>query len=148
MASVVDKDYVLRLARQIAELLARALALTGKGRKDEGLEVLERGCAELLGVELTALLWLDSRSAADVLGSVERIEAFAALVEAAAQVHARGGDEAGAQSRRQHALELYLEAAIRSPGRALRPEVRALAATVPADRLPERYRPLLNEGFS
>lgn len=114
MASVVDKDYLGRQIKQLAELLARLLSLGKAGKQDEAEESLAAGARELLGFEYRTLLVVDSRSAAELLGTKTKIEAFIGLLEAEAELAETLGDLARAASRRAHAEEMRALAAKRS----------------------------------
>lgn len=108
--AIVERDWVMRLVRQLAELLARVLRLIEQGRPDEAAAALEAACPSLLGVDYRPLLLVDSASAAALLGDPRKMAAFAQLLAADARVAAARPDEALARSRRQHALEMLLEA--------------------------------------
>lgn len=130
---LVERDYVMRLVKQIAELLARALKLQLAKKHDEAAEVLESGCLTLFGMDWKTLAWADSASAADLLKDAKKVSLFASLVEERAKLHVAAGEPAEAESKFQHAYELYREAkdaegAARCDGR------------FDAGRLPAKYR--------
>lgn len=88
-------DYVMRLVKQLAEVLARAMKLkVADERKSK--EVLKNACGELLGIEFSVLDMLDAKSAVELLGEKPRVVAYLQLVEAL-------GDAARAAELRQHA---------------------------------------------
>ena len=107
---IVERDFIMRLVKQLAEVLARAMKLKGLKKDDEAAEVIESGCLSLLGIDWKTLAWVDSASAAQLLKEPARIRAFAALLEARAQLHADAGEAAEARSKFQHAFEMYREA--------------------------------------
>lgn len=107
---LVERDYVMRLVKQLAELLARALKLQGQKKHEEAAEVLEAGCLSLFGMDWKTLAWADSASAAELLKEPMRVRLFASLVEQRAQFHEECGEAAEARSKFQHAYELYREA--------------------------------------
>lgn len=90
-------DYVMRLVKQLAEALARVLKLRKAGEKAAAQQAARDACGDLLGIEFSVLQMLDARSAAELLGDVHRVDAYAQLLEAL-------GDEARAAEVRQHAL--------------------------------------------
>jgi len=98
MSPVVEKDWVMRLAKQLGQVLARILRLLGEEKKDQAMDELERACGELLGIDYGPLAMVDSASAAALLREGPRIEAFARLLYEMAKVHALRGDEAAARS--------------------------------------------------
>jgi hypothetical protein len=105
----VDRDFVMRAVKQLAELLARALRLKREQKYDEAAQTLEGGCGDLLGFDFGALALVDSPSCAQLLGDAQRIRTFASLLEELADVHRAAGDEAKARARARHAHELFGE---------------------------------------
>jgi hypothetical protein len=63
-----EEDFILRLAKRIGEVLARALGLAKKGSYDESLEALEQGVGAELGMPFVMLLRLDNESVVRLLG--------------------------------------------------------------------------------
>jgi ABC-type nitrate/sulfonate/bicarbonate transport system substrate-binding protein len=74
-------DYVMRLVKELAEVLARALKLRAEN-PEQAKQVLIDACGELLGVEHRVLNMLDAQSAASLLGENVRIAVYAQLVDA------------------------------------------------------------------
>lgn len=135
-----EKDWVLRVIKQLVELIARALKLAGEQKKDEALATLESACGTALGMDWPALALVDSASAAELLREPVRIIGFAQLLEAMGEVHERCGEPAKARSRFQHALELTCEALRRRPEAAEAKALRErLVPKVDLGLLPERY---------
>ncbi len=128
---LVERDYVMRLVKQLAELLARALKLRAAKKDDEAVELIEAGCLTLLGIDWKTLAWADSASAAQLLREPEKIRAFAALLEQRARIHQSAGEAPQARSKFQHAFELYREA-----GDAAQPLTELFDVTL----LPAKYR--------
>lgn len=75
-------DYVMRLVKQLAEVLARAMKLKVDGDASKSKEVLKNACGELLGIEFQVLDMLDAKSAIELLGEKSRVDAYVQLVEA------------------------------------------------------------------
>src|SRR5688500_14580191 len=100
----------MRLVKQMAELLARAMKLKAARRDEEAAQAIEAGCSLLLGIDWKTLAWVDSSSAAQLLKDPARIRVFAALLEHRADFHAAVGEHAEARSEWQHAFEMYREA--------------------------------------
>jgi hypothetical protein len=101
-----ERDYVMRLVKQVAELIARALKLASAAKPEEALATLRAACGQALGMEYEVLSMLDARSAIELLGQPERALAFIQLLEAMGDVDARSGESLRALTRYQHALEL------------------------------------------
>ena len=101
-----ERDYVMRLVKQLAEMIARALKLASTAQHEEALATLRAACGQALGMEYEVLSMLDAKSAVELLGQPERVLAFIQLVEAMGDVDARSGEWLRALTRYQHALEL------------------------------------------
>lgn len=134
---------MLRLIKQLVELLARALKLARGGKKEEAAELVESGALTLLGVDFKTLSMVDASSAADLLGSSMRIVVFIRLLDGLREVAEAGGDEAMARSRAQHGCEMCLELLRRHPAHA---EGLAFLETfvphVDVELLPDRLQPI------
>jgi hypothetical protein len=102
-----ERDYVLRLAKQLAEAVARALKLSREAKPGEAASSLVEACSSTLGIEHRVLSMLDARSAVELLGEPERVAAYVQLVEAMADVE-------GKPALRLRALELCDEGLARS----------------------------------
>jgi len=141
MAPIVEKDFIVRLIKQMAEVLARALGLARKGQHDEAIAVLESSCPSLLGMDYAPLAMCDSASAAGILREPARVKNFARLLATAAEVYELKGDASAARSKWQHALEMFIEAKLLRPDDDEAAEqIRNLAAKVPRDLLALRYQ--------
>ena len=141
MAPIVEKDFIERMIKQFAEALARALGLARKGKVHEAIEQLEAACPSLLGMDYAPLALVDSASAAALLREPAKVKTFAKLLAGAAEVYELAGEPGLARSKWQHALEVFLEASRLRPDDAEAAEqIRLLAAKVPLDLLPEKYR--------
>ncbi len=137
---ILERDYVMRLVKQVVDLLALALGLKKAGKFDEAIQVLENGCLSLLGMPYSALALVDSKSAADLLGQPARVVAFGRLLEERASVEEAKGDLLAAASRRLHATEIYLEALTRAPAQHDAQEGLArLRPLIDVARLKDRY---------
>ncbi|MDP1826849.1 MAG: hypothetical protein Q8L48_26490 [Archangium sp.] len=101
-----ERDYVMRLVKQLAEFIARALIQASSQKSDEALATLRAACGQSLGMEYEVLSMLDAKSAVELLGEPARVLAFIQLVEAMGDVDSRTGESLRASTRYQHALEL------------------------------------------
>ena len=138
---VTDKDYVIRLVKQGAEMFARLLKLIEKHEYQQALAAMQSGYPGLLGLDYAPLNFADPKSAADLLGDRHRLKIFAQLLSKEAEVYALMEDTSRAQAKREQALKVWLEAFQR--GAALDPDslasVAALKAQVPAASLGDSY---------
>jgi hypothetical protein len=111
------EDHLLRQLKAIAAMLARIAGLRESGAGEEARAELARAGRELLGSEAELVPRVDAASAAMLLGSPERIRAYARLLEEEA---AQERDAERASFLRARAAEIDLEAARRAGTR--RPE--------------------------
>jgi hypothetical protein len=146
VSSVVEKDFIERMIRQIAEVIGKALGFSQQGRHDDALEVLEAACPSLLGMDWAPLSSVDSGSAAMLLREPHKMKAFGQLLFEASKIHQLAGDEALARSRRQHALEMLIEGALRKRDDATDARIKELALLVPMDALSRKYRDYCTAG--
>ncbi len=75
-------DYVMRLVKQLAEVIASSLKLRVEGEREKSRQVLVDACGELFGIEHHVLEMLDAPSAVELLGERSRVEAYARLLDA------------------------------------------------------------------
>lgn len=101
-----ERDYVMRLVKQLAEFIARALKLAKEEKPEQALASLRAACGQALGMEYEVLSMLDAKSAVELLGDRSRVAAFIALVEAMGDVDLGANEVLRAQTRYLHAVEL------------------------------------------
>lgn len=140
--SMVERDYILRMIQQLAAALGRILGLKRAGKLDEALAAVRETADGIFGPLLCTLDALDAQSAGSLLGSREKIDAYAALTAEEGAIHELKGAPRRALSAQRRALELYLEAARLGPeiSAEARVAIQALRAMVGEDRLAERYQ--------
>jgi hypothetical protein len=109
-----ERDYIVRQIKQLRALLAAIFKLKKEEKLDEALEQLQGAFPPFFGIEYRMLAGFDSASAAKLLVDSGRIKILAQLLEEEADIHRRRGDVELSAAKRQHALELYIEAAQRS----------------------------------
>lgn len=107
-----ERDWILRMAKQLAFFIARALKLGQERKHEEAIESLQGACVELFGIEFRVLAMVDARSAVELLGEPARALAFAELLEALGAVEA---DAARREGHLWHALEIVDQVRARSP---------------------------------
>ena len=136
-----ERDYILRLVKQLGALLAAILKLKKEEQFDAALEQLQGAFPSLFGIDYRTLVGFDSKSAAQLLVDSTRIKILAQLLEEEADIQRRRGDVELSAAKQLHALELYIEAAQRSSAD---PEVSAsiarLSSRAELTDLAERYR--------
>lgn len=102
-----QEDYLIRQAKAIAAMIARIAGLRVGGELDQARTELEEAYSLLLGSKGALLRRVDSRTAAGLLGSRDRIEALAQLLNEEA---AQEADENRRASLSRRAAELQIEA--------------------------------------
>lgn len=110
MTPTQREDYMSRQIRAIAAMLARIIGLRLEGQLEEAGSELKRAYGLLLGPEGGSLRRVDAGTAATILGSPDKIVAFASLLSEEA---AQESDAARCGSLRRQALALGIEAARR-----------------------------------
>lgn len=106
----IRKDYIERLVEQFAAALARLLKARREKRFDDAAQLLRATALDTLGMEYDALLMVDARSTARLLGEPSRVKVLARLVAEDGELHQDQGDSATAAVRFRYALALYAEA--------------------------------------
>lgn len=112
--SIQKRDYILRMIEQIAETLASIVGLKNAGKLDEAEQLVRETSDGLLGPLKATLPGLDAASVASLLGSREKLAAYAALVREEGSILEKRGDAESikrARRARRRALELYREVA-------------------------------------
>lgn len=108
-----EQDYILRLAKQLANLVARLLRLRDDGRVDEALTECDAAYGELFGLPSGLVDAMEASELAKLLGDTQRCDMMAELLETEARLcTARGhGDDAERKRRKAVALrEVYFPA--------------------------------------
>jgi hypothetical protein len=115
LTSSDKKDYILRMIEQIRRLVE---AMLGKVRDPEEAQRLfaeARGSlAKLLGPLAGIAPRMDSATAGQMVGDADVLGAWAELTAAEAELAHAQGDEPAANAARRRALELALEAHLRT----------------------------------
>lgn len=107
---MIERDYIMRLVQQLAAVAARILRLRELEKYDQAQQELEQAYGELLGLNHELLLSLDAATAARLLAHEEKIKIAAKLMHEEGALLEHQGRFDLAHTRRQRALELYLEA--------------------------------------
>lgn len=100
-----DRDFLMRAVKQFAEAIARLfkVALVDPQTARAQLEAATRTA---LGVEPSALVFVDAKSAALALGRTDRVLTFALYLEALGELAHLTNDGAGARRHWLHALDV------------------------------------------
>jgi hypothetical protein len=142
--SIAQRDYIMRLIAQFAQVLGRLLGLRKAGKLDEAEKLVEETANGIFGSLRSMLDQVDASSAAGLLGGRDKVLVYAALTAEEAEIAAARGQTRKASAQRRRAIELYLEASrLGDLDAAARDRITELRQTVPTDELEERYRELL-----
>ena len=97
------------MIEQLAETIASIAGLKRAGKLDEAELLVRETIDGLIGPLRGALEGLDASSAAALLGSREKLGAYAALISEEGSIKEQKGDARGARRARRRALDLYRE---------------------------------------
>lgn len=100
-----QEDFVLRVAKRLGEVLARALGIAKQGSYDDSHQVLEHGVASEMGMPFHMLLKLDPQSTVRLLGK-GKARLFAEALETRALLFELGGKTHDALASREHAAHI------------------------------------------
>ena len=104
-----QRDYLMRMVAQVAQVVARALGLIAKRQNDEAQQQLDTGYGAL-GMDRELLLILDGPTLARQLGDEERITAAITLLLCDAELQLARTDRPAAQKclRAAHRLRAHV----------------------------------------
>jgi hypothetical protein len=107
-----EQDYILRLAKQLAAMLARVLGLRREGATEEALAELDGAYGELFGLPPGLVDVIPAAELARLLSDPQKIAMMAELLAAEASALEAAGRQEAAARRRKLAGELggYLPA--------------------------------------
>ena len=105
MSDAFDRDYVLRIARQMALFIARLLKLREQGDLDAAQDLLLSAYADMFGIDRRFVGYMRPEQLAQSLGR-ERAALFAELMAEEAELRAMRGDAQTAALVAQQALVL------------------------------------------
>ncbi|HEX6749569.1 MAG TPA: hypothetical protein VF092_19900 [Longimicrobium sp.] len=110
------KDYILRMIEQIRRLVEEMMGKVKEGgAPGELLARAQQGVGELLGPLAGIAPRMDSVTAGQMVGDPDVLGAWAEVTAAEAEAYRAAGDAATAASCARRALELVLEAHLRTP---------------------------------
>lgn len=125
LTSSDKKDYILRLIEQMGRLVAALLHKVRNGEESQvALADARVALSQMLGPLADIAPRMDSVTAGQMVGDPDVLGAWAELIAAEAEVASTHGDIDTAAASRRRALELALEAHLRTPTD--RPELLAL----------------------
>jgi len=105
VSDALERDYVLRIARQMALFLARLLKLREQGDLDAAQDLLLSAYADMFGIDRRFVGYMRPEQLAQSLGR-ERAALFAELMAEEAELRAMRGDAQTAALVAQQALAL------------------------------------------
>lgn len=107
---MIERDYIMRMIKQLAGVLARIIRAKEQEQYDEALQLIQEAYSELFGLDSRLAGMMDAESLALLLGNRDKIKAMARLFREEGDLQALKGDASQAGSRYKRSLELYLEA--------------------------------------
>jgi hypothetical protein len=140
--SFQSRDSTFRTTQQLGELFGRIVSLRRAGKLDDASKILKDGAVVLFGPLWDTLGRRESASAAILLGSRERVSAYAMFIQHEAEIVELRESVWKARDGFRHALELHLEAARLDPeiDTVTRSAIRTLKPRVDLDQLSKAYR--------
>jgi len=140
--SFQSRDSTFRTTQQLGELFGRIIGLRRSGKLEDAAKMLKDGAVVISGPLWGTLGGRDSASSAILLGSRERVSAYAMFVQHQAEIDELRSDVWKARDGFRRALELHLEAGRLGPeiDAVTRAAIRSLKPRVDLDRLPKIYR--------
>lgn len=142
--SIAQRDYIMRLIAQFAQVLGRLLGLRKAGKLDDAQKLVDETADGIFGSLRSMIDQVDASTAAGLLASRDKVIVYAALTAEEAEIAAARGQTRKASTRRRRALELYLEASrLGELDETSRERITELRASVNVDELDSKYRDLL-----
>lgn len=109
-----QQDYLLRMMQQVAAAIARMLRRKDAGDLIGARQELHAAIGELLGPSAQLAPLMDSRTASGLLSDARMVVSWALLLRQDAELLHLTGHEVAAREVERRALELLLEARMRS----------------------------------
>jgi hypothetical protein len=140
--SFQSRDSTFRTTQQLGELFGRVVSLRRTGKLDDASKLLKDSAVVLFGPLWDSVGRREASGAAILLGTRERVSAYAMFVQHQAEIDELRSDVWKARDGFRRALELHLEALrlgtdIDAVSRAA---IRTLKPRVDLDRLSKTYR--------
>jgi len=110
VSDALERDYVLRIARQMALFIARLLKLKEQNDLDAAQDLLLSAYADMFGIDRRFVGYMRPEQLAQALGR-ERAALFAALMAEEAELRAMRGDAQAAALVAQQAIAVLDAAA-------------------------------------
>ena len=143
--SIHDRDYILRMIRQMVELVGRMLGIARQGPEEARRTIDETG-QSIFGPLYRTLRDADAQTAAALVMDREKLWALAALLHEEAKLIEGEGGGRRAQRRHRTAAEILLDLAAAPEGLTdhARETLRAVARRIDPARLSEERRRTLD----
>lgn len=140
--SFQSRDSTFRTMQQLGELFGRIVGLRRAGKLDEATKLLRDGAIVLFGPMWDSLGRRESSGAAILLGTREKVSAYAMFIQHQAEIDELRSDVWKARDGFRRALELHLEATRLGADvdAATRSAIRMLKPRVDLDRLTKIHR--------
>ncbi len=139
---MIERDYLMRLFQQLANVLARIMRAREQEKYDEAQVAIEEAYGELFGLNETLLAVMNAESLAHLLGDGEKTKTLARLLKEEAELYQLQEDPTQAALKYKKSFELYLEAISSQTKIDLESEsmIKALSDKIDFDELPKKYQ--------
>lgn len=141
------QDFIMRMIAEIMRMIAALIGRKKEGDLGGALQLARTAQGTLLGTLADVAPRLDSVTAAHMVADADVLSLWAQVVAEEADVHRRLGDEPAARAAEKRALELAVEAHLRTSSD--RPQLLSLIArlrpAVPAGALDPRHADALEQ---
>lgn len=114
LTSSERKDYILRMIEEIRRMLQHLVEKVREGDAAGALGETQAAIGKLLGPVAGIAPRMDSVTAAQMVNDADVLGAWAAVLEGEASVHREAGDDPAASAAARRALEIALEAHLRT----------------------------------
>jgi len=144
---MIERDYLMRLFQQLANVLARIIRAREQGKYDEALVAIDEAYGELFGLNETLVSVMSAESLAQLLGDSEKIKALARLFKEEGELCELQDDPTRAAIKYKKSLELYLEAVGSQTKIDLESEsmIKSLLDKIDFEQLPKKYQTILKK---
>ena len=144
---MIERDYLMRMMQQLANVLARIMRAREQEKYDEAQDAIDGAYGELFGLNATLLDVMSAESLAQLLGDREKTKSLARLFKEEAELRELQDDPTQATIKYKKSLELYLEAGSAQTKIDLESEsiMKHLLDKIDFEQLPEKYHAILKK---
>jgi len=144
---MIERDYLMRLFQQLANVLARIMRAREQEKYDDAQDAIDEAYGELFGLNETLVGVMSAESLAQLLGDGEKTKALARLLKEEGELCELQDDPTQAALKYKKSLELYLEAGSAQTKIDLEYEsmIKPLLDKIDFEQLPKKYHAILKK---